>query len=280
MNNFEVGNGFGEGFGGFTQEITINRATGEVTVNEIPVEAPATVAELQEEKEIKPAPVVEAPVYKKEDWEINMPTDNETMMLKKKYFSYEVYSAVVLQSKWNQQLKENHRYIYKNNFSKKECWETLKDKCMTYKTFLNLFDELIERGFIIEDTYNGEEVYKIPTKFDAGYLLFDNRFLSKANRLFNRNIIKVYIQYYKYCYKNSNTGAYKMPQSKTLEAIGMCGNEKNKEFLRDVNKLLVELGLITITEVKHHSGTPLEIRCPHYKESNFFKNVVASNGKK
>lgn len=66
-----------------------------------------------------------------------------------------------------------------------------------------------------------------------------------------------------------------MPQAKTLEAIGMCGNEKNKEYLRKVNRLLEKVGLIEVQEVKHIKGTVLSIRCPHYKESGFYKEILS-----
>lgn len=256
--------------GSFDTEVTINRATGEITIDKVIQEEPATVEEVKET--IVEAPAVnEVVLNKKEDWSINMPTSNETLSNRKE-FNYEVLISLLLESKWNQQLKEEHRYIYKNNVN---FTELSKKAGVSVNTFKKAFNNLIKLGFIIDTTYNGDKVYKIPQKYTNGNLLFDVRFLDDLLKLLHKNLIRIYIQYYKYCYKNNNTGVYKMPQAKTLEAIGMCGNEKNKEYLRKVNRLLEKVGLIEVQEVKHIKGTVLSIRCPHYKESGFYKEILS-----
>lgn len=242
--------------------------------NPVREEAPATVGQVEEVKEQFQESKVEiiAPkaTKKKKDWSINMPTSNETL-INRKEFNYEVLISLLLESKWNADMKETHRYIYKNNIN---FTELSKKAGVSVNTFNKAFNNLIKLEFIIDTTFNDERVYKIPQKYIGGNLLFDVKFLDDLLKLIHKNLIRIYIQYYKYCYKNNNTGVYKMSQAKTLEAVGLSVNGKNKDYLKKVNRLLEKVGLIEITEIKHHSGTPQEIRCPHYKESAFYKEIL------
>ncbi|MDU3521595.1 hypothetical protein [Clostridium saudiense] len=246
--------------------------------NPVREEVPATVGQVEEvneqflESKVKTR-TTEA-TKKKEDWSINMPTSNETL-INRKEFNYEVLISLLLESKWNGDMKETHRYIYKNNIN---FMELSKKAGISVNTFKKAFNNLIKLGFIIDTTFNDERVYKIPQKYTDGNILFDVRFLDDLLKLLHKNLIRIYIQYYKYCYKNNNTGIYKMPQAKTLEAVGLSVNGKNKDYLKKVNRLLEKVGLIEITEVKHHSGTPQEIRCPYYKESTFYKEILNKKG--
>ena len=80
--------------------------------NPVREEAPATVGQVEEVKEQFQESKVEiiAPkaTKKKEDWSINMPTSNETL-INRKEFNYEVLISLLLESKWNADMKESHR---------------------------------------------------------------------------------------------------------------------------------------------------------------------------
>lgn len=242
--------------------------------NPVREEVPAIGGQSEEVKEqvleSKVETIAHEVTKKKEDWSINMPTSNETL-INRKEFNYEVLISLLLESKWNGDMKEAHRYIYKNNIN---FTELSKKAGVSVNTFKKAFNNLIKLGFIIDTTFNDERVYKMPQKYMGGNLLFDVKFLDDLLKLLHKNLIRIYIQYYKYCYKNNNNGVYKMPQSKTLEAVGLSVNGKNKDYLKKVNRLLEKVGLIEITEIKHHNGTPQEIRCPHYKESAFYKEIL------
>jgi predicted transcriptional regulator len=207
---------------------------------------------------------------KEKIWNINLPTAN-FVLSNKKEFSYEVLIALLLESNFDNKYKESHRYIYDNNVN---FTQLSKKAGVSLNTFKKYFKNLIELKVIKETEFKDEKVYKIPQKFAGGYLLFEAKFLEKLLSLSHKNLIRIYIQYYKYCYQENNTKIYKMSQSKTLTAIGMSVNAKNKDYLKKANRLLEELGLIEIVKVKHKSGTPLQIKCPLYKDSKFYKEII------
>ena len=202
----------------------------------------------------------------------NLPTANEILINKK--FNVEVLISLLLESKWNREMKEEHRYIYKNNISYADLAKVAGVSINTFKKGLS---NLIELGYIRKKEFNGEEVYIIPQKYKDGHLLFEVDFLNRLLSLFKKNLIKTYLQYYKYCCKNGNTGVYRISQKETLKAIGLNNkSESNVSKLKDINTLLKMVGLIEVTTKNRATGTVLEIRCPHYTETKLYKELKSN----
>lgn len=202
----------------------------------------------------------------------NLPTGNEVLINKK--FNTEVLISLLIESKWNKDMREEHRYIYKNNISYADLAKVAGVSINTFKKGLS---NLIELGYVATKEVNGQEVYIIPQKYKNGHLMFEVDFLNRMLRLFKKNLIKTYLQYYKYCYKNGNTGVYRISQKETLKAIGLSHkSENNVSKLKDINTLLKMVGLIEVTSKNRVTGTVLEIRCPHYTETNFYKELKSN----
>lgn len=202
----------------------------------------------------------------------NLPTGNAILMNKK--FNFEVLISLLIESKWNKEMKEKHRYIYKNNINFAECAKTAGVSVNTYKKG---FKNLVELGYLKCAETNGQIVYMIPQKYNDGHLMFEVTFLNRLLEMFKKNLIKVYMQYYKYCYKENNTGVYRISQMETLKAIGLSGkSESNRAKLKDINSILKLVGLIEINRIERETGTVLEIRCPHYTQTKLYKELQAN----
>lgn len=73
----------------------------------------------------------------------NLPTANEILINKK--FNVEVLISLLLESKWNREMEEEHRYIYKNNIS---YVDLAKVAGVSINTFKKGLSNLIELGYI------------------------------------------------------------------------------------------------------------------------------------
>lgn len=202
-----------------------------------------------------------------------VPTGNN--VLSNKEMNMETYIAMQDKSKReydeNGKVRDEHRYVYKNDISLSGL---AREYDIDVKTLRKNIKNLEKLGYLDLCEYKGEEVWKIKNGFDDGYLLFEGGFLDRLVKLFTKNLIKVYLQYYKY---TSAYGAYKMTQADTLKAIGLSEtSNKNRQLISDINFTLEKLGLINIETIeikgKKSYQTIQKIVAIKYYETDFYKS--------
>lgn len=179
-----------------------------------------------------------------------IPTSDE--VIKRKGFNIELYLKIQIESNRND--IDIHRHIRKDaiNYTK---WAK-------------------DLGFIKEYSSTDDIVYyKIRGKYDK-YILFEEKFIRALLDLKVKNLIKIYLIYYKYTKKY---GTCYLVQKDILDSIGYNDNGVNREMLRNINKILVSLELIkTDLITKHECGktkTILNVTAPMYTSTLFYKNL-------
>ncbi|VYT63147.1 hypothetical protein [Clostridium paraputrificum] len=196
-----------------------------------------------------------------------IPTSDE--VIKRKGFNIELYLKIQIESNRND--IDIHRYIRKDaiNYTK---WA--KDLGVSRDKIRKDMKELIDLGFIKEYSSTDDIVYyKIRGKYDK-YVLFEEKFIKALVDLKVKNLIKIYLIYYKY---TQVYGTCYLVQKDILNSIGYNDNGINREMLRNINKILVSLGLIkTDLVTKHEYGntkTILNVTAPMYTSTLFYKNL-------
>ncbi|MDB2099831.1 hypothetical protein [Clostridium paraputrificum] len=196
-----------------------------------------------------------------------IPTSDE--VIKRKGFNIELYLKIQIESNRND--IDIHRHIRKDaiNYTK---WA--KDLGVSRDKIRKDMKELIDLGFIKEYSSTDDIVYyKIRGKYDK-YILFEEKFIRALLDLKVKNLIKIYLIYYKYTKKY---GTCYLVQKDILDSIGYNDNGVNREMLRNINKILVSLELIkTDLITKHECGktkTILNVTAPMYTSTLFYKNL-------
>ena len=197
-------------------------------------------------------------------------------ILKDRKFNIETFAKFQVESSVNN--IDNQRYVRLSaiNYT---VWS--KDIGMSINTFKKNIQMLILRGVLKKvKNEHGQMVYKICGEYEDVCVLFEERFIRKLLNVGSKNLIKIYLIYYKY---NKEYGSCKLSQKTILEQIGFAYNSKNTAMLKDINDTLFNLGLINIERIyervegleKASTRLILEITAPIYYETAFYKNETA-----
>ena len=162
-----------------------------------------------------------------------------------KKIDYKTYGKIQVESYWNMEKKERHRYIYENGISFSE-WA--KDLGISRQTVSKNFKYFVKCGLIkrIKDR-SGKICYLIPNGFNF-YLKIEEKLLRIMSRSLSSNAIKVYLVYRSF---NDHYGKpCTLSKKDVLERIGLnTKSNNNEDILTDINKTLETLGLIEITKI-------------------------------
>lgn len=159
--------------------------------------------------------------------------------LSDKSFSYETYIIMSLNAKVDLRKDSKNRYFPKRRFIGKE----IAPKAgLSYPTFAKNLGYLLENKYILED----ENRFIIKNKLKSDYVLIEVDTINKLLKEKMKNLIKVYVVYYRLFSMNSN--CY-MNQREILKSIGLKHNDNNLSRLRAINDKLVELDLIRIDKI-------------------------------
>ena len=169
---------------------------------------------------------------------------SDVMELSNKKFSYEVYSVMHMNSTFNAMENKEDRIIKKEKYSP---IEYSKEAFVSYNSFNKKLEYLIDNKYICSH----EKEFVINNHVNTSYVLVNKTDLKKLLELKIKNIIKVYIIYCKY----SNLFKYcTLTQKEILEMIGLKNNSNNLNALRNINKNLENLGLISIKRSRKKVG--------------------------
>ena len=189
-----------------------------------------------------------------------------SLYLSDKEFHIETYMMLYINSYKNNEIDEVHRYIYVDEINVVSWSRHIGISPTSFRKYINHMKEI---GIIKENYYNGFKVYKLKGKYETNYLLFENDFLEKLISLKEKNIVKLYMVYYKY---SKIYGSCKLKQEEILKEIGLsCSSRNNHLLLTKLNTLLQELGLISIDKKKLKGKFMLEIVAPIYYATEFYK---------
>ena len=193
-------------------------------------------------------------------------------ILRNKKFNMDVYILLDSISRWNSHGEDNYRYIYEDDL----IVSTLAKKInMSRSTFKKILDEFESNEIIQFANLDERNIYILKDWYDK-YLLFSGDFLKKLLQLNHKHLIKIYIVYYKY---SKHYGKCTLDQKKILQEIGLQYNSDNLAKLREINKALINVGLIKIIRTTKRENrvnkTILHITADPYYETRFYKNGIA-----
>ncbi|MBC5629072.1 hypothetical protein H8S20_09225 [Clostridium sp. NSJ-6] len=193
-------------------------------------------------------------------------------ILRNKKFNMDVYILLDSISRWNSHGEDNYRYIYEDDL----IVSTLAKKInMSRSTFKKILDEFESNEIIQFANLDERNIYILKDWYDK-YLLFSGDFLKKLLQLKHKHLIKIYIVYYKY---SKHYGKCTLDQKKILQEIGLQYNSDNLAKLREINKALINVGLIKIIRTTKRENrvnkTILHITADPYYETRFYKNDIA-----
>lgn len=197
-----------------------------------------------------------------------IPTSKE--FTKDRKVDAQVYSKLQIKSNWNSELKEEERYIYKNDFSFEMVAQELK---MNPKVFGRKMKYLEKAKLIIKrQDAEGKTIYYLPKVFDY-YILIEAELLRVLTNSTNSNTIKLY------CIYRSFNDMYKKPcivnQQNLCEMVGL--SKRSEEIVKDINICLEALGLITIekTYINDSNKTKcnLSVKTVPYKQSTIYAKL-------
>ena len=193
-------------------------------------------------------------------------------ILRNKKFNMDVYILLDSISRWNSYGEDNYRYIYEDDL----IVSTLAKKInMSRSTFKKILDEFESNEIIQFANLDERNIYILKDWYDK-YLLFSSDFLKKLLQLNHKHLIKIYIVYYKY---SKHYGKCTLDQKKILHEIGLQHNSDNLAKLREINKVLINVGLIKIIRTTKRENrvnkTILHITADPYYETRFYKNDIA-----
>ena len=193
-------------------------------------------------------------------------------ILRNKKFNMDVYILLDSISRWNSHGVDNYRYIYEDDL----IVSTLAKKInMSRSTFKKILDEFESNEIIQFANLDERNIYILKDWYDK-YLLFSGDFLKKLLQLKHKHLIKIYIVYYKY---SKHYGKCTLDQKKILQEIGLQYNSDNLAKLREINKALINVGLIKIIRTTKRENrvnkTILHITADPYYETRFYKNDIA-----
>lgn len=193
-------------------------------------------------------------------------------ILRNKKFNMDVYILLDSISRWNSHGEDNYRYIYEDDL----IVSTLAKKInMSRSTFKKILDEFESNEIIQFANLDERNIYILKDWYDK-YLLFSGDFLKKLLQLKHKHLIKIYIVYYKY---SKHYGKCTLDQKKILQEIGLQYNSYNLAKLREINKALINVGLIKIIRTTKRENrvnkTILHITADPYYETRFYKNDIA-----
>lgn len=193
-------------------------------------------------------------------------------ILRNKKFNMDVYILLDSISRWNSHGEDNYRYIYEDDL----IVSTLAKKInMSRSTFKKILDEFESNEIIQFANLDERNIYILKDWYDK-YLLFSSYFLKKLLQLKHKHLIKIYIVYYKY---SKHYGKCTLDQKKILQEIGLQYNSDNLAKLREINKALINVGLIKIIRTTKRENrvnkTILHITADPYYETRFYKNDIA-----
>lgn len=193
-------------------------------------------------------------------------------LLRNKKFNMDVYILLDSISRWNSHGEDNYRYIYEDDL----IVSTLAKKInMSRSTFKKILDEFESNEIIQFANLDERNIYILKDWYDK-YLLFSGDFLKKLLQLNHKHLIKIYIVYYKY---SKHYGKCTLDQKKILQEIGLQYNSDNLAKLREINKALINVGLIKIIRTTKRENrvnkTILHITADPYYETRFYKNGIA-----
>lgn len=190
-----------------------------------------------------------------------IPTEGEHMANKK--FNIETY--LILQTESNSSFEDKHRYIKIEDINYTRFAKETGQSVNTLKRNIDLLKTL----GVVKQTKDGL-YYKIKNEFEY-YVLFDERFIRKLLSHCRKNLVKVYLIYYKY---SMNYGSSQITQDDVLKEIGLSSSsKKNKAMLKEINDILVSLGLIDVEKFVRNGKTILKITAPPYTETKFFRDI-------
>lgn len=195
-----------------------------------------------------------------------IPTNN--VVIEDKNFSLETFLKFQVESRKSS--GEEHRYIYEHSINYTQWAKDLGISKATLRKYINYLLEVSAIQKCIDS--EGENFFKIKNSFQK-YVLFEEGFIRKLLDLKCKNLIKVYIIYYKF------SRAYEVCELKresVLDYLGFSNYNNNYEMIKKINDKLVELGLIEIYKETSHKNrvtrTHVKIIAPEYQRTTFFKN--------
>lgn len=188
-------------------------------------------------------------------------------ILRNKKFNMDVYVLLDSISRWYVYEEYTYRYIYEDDLI---ISNLAKEIDMSRSTFKKILDEFKSNDIIQLLNLDGRNIYILKSWYDK-YLLFSSDFLKKLLQLKCKNLIKVYIVYYKY---SRYYGKCTLDQKKILQEIGLQYNSYNLANLRKINEILIGFGLIRVKRTtKRENGvnkTILHITADTYYETVFY----------
>ncbi|WP_302670055.1 hypothetical protein [uncultured Clostridium sp.] len=192
-------------------------------------------------------------------------------VLRNKKFNMDVYILLDSISRWNFYEEYTYRYIYEDDL----IVSTLAKKInMSRSTFKKILEEFESNKIIESANLDERNIYILKDWYDK-YLLFSVDFLKKLLQLNHKHLIKIYIVYYKY---SKHYGKCTLDQKKILQEIGLQYNSDNLAKLREINKVLINVGLIKIRRTTKRENrvnkTILHITADPYYETRFYKNNI------
>lgn len=198
-----------------------------------------------------------------------IPTSDE--ILRNKKFNMNVYILLDSISRWNSSGEGNYRYIYEDDLI---ISSLSKEVNMSRSTFKKILEEFESSEIIQFANLDGRNIYILKDWYDK-YLLFSGDFLKKLLQFKYKHLIKIYLVYYKY---SKHYGKCTLDQKKLLQEIGLQHNSDNLSKLREINKALINSGLIKIKRTTKRENrvnkTILHITADQYYETIFYKNEI------
>lgn len=168
-----------------------------------------------------------------DNFKYGFPSDKESIKDK----NLLTYSAMLLQSKWEEKGLDDRRYLYYNKLDKEEMAGTMR---VSKRTVNRNISALIKTGLIETiETPNGI-AYKFNYKKDNKYFVEIENDIMKELIHTSTNVIATYVLM-KYHLKD---GAKRMTQEFIAEEIGL--SKSSAKIVRQVTKILAKLGLIII----------------------------------
>lgn len=168
-----------------------------------------------------------------DNFKYGFPSDKESIKDK----NLLTYSAMLLQSNWEEKGLDDRRYLYYNKLNKEEMAGTMR---VSKRTVNRNISALIKTGLIeTVETPNGI-AYKFNYKKDNKYFVEIENDIMKELIHTSTNVIATYVLM-KYHLKD---GAKRMTQEFIAEEIGL--SKSSAKIVRQVTKILAKLGLIII----------------------------------
>ncbi|EOU2097109.1 hypothetical protein C0L75_03050 [Clostridium perfringens] len=194
-----------------------------------------------------------------------IPTNN--VVIEDRRFSLETFLKFQVESRRSK--GEGHRYIYEHSINY-TLWA--KELGVDKRTLKKNIDYLLDiKALIKKEDSDGEVFFKIKNTFQK-YVLFEEQFIRKLLDLKCKNLIKVYIIYYKYCRVYNNC---ELKREMILEHLGLTNNPRNCSMIKSINEKLIDLGLIVMFKDTIHRNrttrTLIKIFADEYQRTKFFK---------